>query len=176
MPFVPGEARSVQRALREWPAASFRPSSQPSWTPGLASGPGASALMTRVPRTLSSHLPSSRVLPSPPRAGHPGPPCSPVDYPPLGPCPAGTGSSSLCGDCTQEPLPFTCLASLTESLVSRVRSWGSRWAAGAISTTFWCRRWMEQSLSYRCRMFPYWSPRVGGKLGSASGSAHLLDA
>lgn len=51
--------------------------------------------------------------------------------------------------------------------MSRVRSCRSRWAAGAISTTFWCRRWMEQSRSYRCRMFPYWSPGEGGKLGSA---------
>lgn len=39
-------------------------------------------------------------------------------------------------DHPRRPLAFTCLASLTESLVSLVRSWGSRWAAGAISTTF----------------------------------------
>lgn len=61
------------------------------------------------------------------------------------------------GSCPWEHV-LTCLASLTESLVRRERSWGSRWVAGAISTTFWCRRWMEQSRSYKCRMFPYWSP------------------
>lgn len=39
------------------------------------------------------------------------------------------------GSCPQEHV-LTCLASLTESLVRRERSWGSIWAAGAISTTF----------------------------------------
>ena len=58
--------------------------------------------------------------------------------------------------------------------MSRVRSWGSRWAAGAISTTFWCRRWMEQSRSYRCKMFPYWSPAVKGKPASASPGTKTL--
>lgn len=142
------------------------------------------ARTARNPRTPGTPRQPS-VLPtesssSPPRARHPGPPTSGPCPPAVRPTPAaqskpeGTRASSPCGDGPQGPLPFTCLASLTESLVSRARSWGSRWAAGAISTTFWCRRWMEQSRSYRCRMFPYWSPGVGGKLTSASpGSEHL---
>lgn len=35
----------------------------------------------------------------------------------------------------------------------------SKWGAGAISTTFWCRLCTEQSLSYRWTTLPAWSPR-----------------
>ncbi len=33
-------------------------------------------------------------------------------------------------------------------------------ATGAISTTFWWRRWTEQSRSNRCTTLPCWSPRI----------------
>lgn len=102
----------------------------------------------------------------PPEMSAPLPPCKALLRPSTGnaytPKPRenldrGTRKFAKMGSCPQEHV-LTCLASLTESLVRRERSWGSRWAAGAISTTFWCRRWMEQSRSYKCRMFPYWSP------------------
>ena len=37
---------------------------------------------------------------------------------------------------------------------------GSRPGAGASSTIFWCRRWIEQSRSNRCTMLPWLSPKT----------------
>lgn len=63
----------------------------------------------------------------------------------------------------------TCLARLTESAVSLSRRCGSSCTAGAISTTFWCLLWIEQSLSYRWITLPYLSPgRDGNYIRSTS--------
>lgn len=172
----------MQRVLRDWPAASF-PSS-PGLS-GLQAQPlGLAPLLShgKGPKdTLSDLCPPSCPF-SPARAsplGLPtaqltptsGPQCPPAMRPhrqELGASLQNRLLVSTWETLSPRALPFTCLASLTESLVSRVRRWGSRWKAGAISTTFWCRRWMEQSRSYRCRTFPYWSPGAEGKRGLVS--------
>lgn len=52
---------------RVWPVASLPPSSQPFWTPGLASGPGTSALTQGGPRgPYVSPFPSKPLPPTPP--------------------------------------------------------------------------------------------------------------
>ena len=187
IPFVPGvrwccaETQSVQRALRrgQW---LFPSSLSLSGLQAWPLGPAPLRLHSKDPEGPASALSPPAPFPELVTLGLPALQqlahiWTPATQPPavrLMPAgaqskPAGMGSLSPHGEepmplafklCPREPLPFTCFASLTESLVSRLRSWGSRWAAGAISTTFWCRRWMEQSRSYRCRMLPYWSPGV----------------
>ena len=51
-------------------------------------------------------------------------------------------------------------ANFTASAHSAARSSSEMCGAGAISTTFWCRRWIEQSRSNRCRVVPWVSARI----------------
>ena len=51
-------------------------------------------------------------------------------------------------------------AKATASRHSASRSSSEMCGAGAISITFWWRRWMEQSRSNRCITLPCWSARI----------------
>ena len=54
----------------------------------------------------------------------------------------------------------TSRASATALSVTRRRTASLIVGAGASSSTFWCRRWVEQSRSWRCTTLPWWSART----------------
>ena len=61
---------------------------------------------------------------------------------------------------TREPGPTIALVMMgvVAAAVIAVRCSSLMVGAGASSSTFWCRRWVEQSRSKKWRTAPWWSP------------------